>query len=124
MTNPAAYLGGGRDFGPLIPGTASIVSRNLTPDKTGLPAGGLTFDDFLKIIRTGVDLDHLHPKCTGAPDGKCLLPPFAGDLLQVMPWPEYQEMSDHEIRAIYEYLKAVPCIAGPPAPSLLHNDCS
>jgi hypothetical protein len=124
MTNPAVYLGGGRDFGPLIPGTGSIVSRNLTPDNTGMPVGGHTFDEFLQSIRTGVDMDHLHPKCTGAPDGKCLLPPFAGDLLQVMPWPEYQEMSDHEIRAIYEYLKAVPCIAGPPAPSLLHNDCS
>src|ERR1700681_2198811 len=40
--NPATYLGGGRDFGPLIPGSASIVSRNLTPDKTGLPEGGQT----------------------------------------------------------------------------------
>ena len=39
MTNPALYLGGGRDFGPLIPGTGSIVSRNLTPDNTGLPVG-------------------------------------------------------------------------------------
>lgn len=124
MVNPAVYLGGGRDFGPLIPGTAPIVSRNLTPDKTGMPIGGLTFEDFQKVMRTGVDLDHLHPKCTGAPDGKCLLPPFTGDLLQVMPWPEYQEMTDHDLRAIYEYLKAIPCIAGPPAPSNLHNDCN
>ena len=76
------------------------------------------------IMRTGVDMDHVHPQCTGAPDGKCLLPPFVGDLLQVMPWPEFQDMTDHDLRAIYEYLKAVPCIAGPPAPSVLHNDCS
>jgi hypothetical protein len=32
-------------------------------------------------------------------------------------------MSDHELRVIYEYLSAIPCIAGPPAPSVLHNDC-
>jgi hypothetical protein len=40
--NPATYLGGGQDFGPLLPtpGSPHIVSRNLTPDKTGLPEGG------------------------------------------------------------------------------------
>lgn len=65
--NPATYLGGGRDFGPLIPGSAHIVSRNLTPDKTGLPEGGHTFSEFVQIIRTDVDMDHLHPTCSGAP---------------------------------------------------------
>ena len=29
-----------------------------------------------------------------------------------MPWPSLKDPSDHEIRAIYEYLKAVPCIQG------------
>jgi hypothetical protein len=124
MVNPAVYLGGGRDFGALIPGTASIVSRNLTPDKTGLPEGGHTFDEFLDIIRTGADMDHLHPNCTGAPNENCLLRPFDGNLLQIMPWPVYQGMTDRELRAIYEYLSAIPCVAGPPAPSLLHNDCN
>jgi hypothetical protein len=122
--NPAVYLGGGRDFGALIPGSASIVSRNLTPDKTGLPVGGHTFDEFLKIIKTGEDMDHLHLACSGAPNANCLPPPFDGTLLQVMPWPVYQGMSNHELRAIYEYLSAIPCIAGPPAPSPLHNDCN
>ena len=123
--NPATYLGGGRDFGP-YPGPGPfphIVSRNLTPDKTGMPEGGHTFEEFLQIIRTGVDMDHLHPTCTGAPDGTCLPPPFDGALLQIMPWPIHQNMSKHDLRAIYEYLGAVPCIAGPPAPSVLHNDC-
>jgi hypothetical protein len=48
-TNPATYLGGGRDFGPQlpVPGYPHIVSRNLTPDKTGLPEGGRSFSDFL-----------------------------------------------------------------------------
>ena len=44
MENPRTYLGGGRDFGALIPGSAHIISRNLTPDKTGVPEGGASFD--------------------------------------------------------------------------------
>src|ERR1700722_8350191 len=61
--NPATYLGGGRDFGPYpAPNSAlHIISRNLTPDKSGLPEGGHTFAEFRQIIRTGVDMDHLHP---------------------------------------------------------------
>lgn len=123
--NPATYLGGGRDFGPLLPtpGSPHIVSRNLTPDKTGLPEGGRPFSEFLQILRTGVDLDHLHPPCSGNETANCLPPPFDGNLLQIMPWPSYQNLTDHDIRAIYEYLSAIPCIEGPPPPSVLHNDC-
>lgn len=123
--NPATYLGGGRDFGALLPtpGSPHIVSRNLTPDKTGLPEGGHTLDQFLEILRTGVDFDHLHPSCASGQTMNCLPPPFDGNKLQIMPWPEYQYLTDHDIRAIYEYLSAVPCIEGPPAPSVLHNDC-
>jgi hypothetical protein len=79
------YLAGGQQFGP-------FVSRNLTPEN-GLPAGH-TFDEFLLILRTGVDMDHLHPQF--------------GSKLQVMPWPTYQGMTDSDIRAIYEYLSAIP----------------
>jgi len=115
--NPATYLGGGRDFGELVPppgiGSAHIISRNLTPTpKTGLPEGDHTFEEFLTILRTGKDFDHLHPTCTGAPNSGCVPMPFDGDLLQIMPWPIQQHMSDHDIRAIYEYLKAIPCIHG------------
>jgi hypothetical protein len=85
VINPATYLGGGRDFGALIPGSAHIVSRNLTPDKTGMPEGGHSFADFVQIMRAGVDLDHLHPTCTGAPNASCVPPPFDGSLLQIMP---------------------------------------
>lgn len=83
--NVTHYLAGGQAFGPFI-------SRNLTPEN-GLPAGR-SYPEFKLILRTGVDLDHLHPKIS--------------PLLQVMPWPLYQEMSDHDLRAIYEYLRAVP----------------
>ena len=31
-------------------------------------------------------------------------------ILQVMPWPVYGKMSDHELEAIYEYLRAIPTI--------------
>jgi hypothetical protein len=125
VINQATYLGGGRNFGPVVPGpSANIISRNLTPDRTGLPEGGETFEDFLLIMRTGVDMDHLHPTCTGGViDAGCVPPPFDGDLLQVMPWPNFGNMTDHDLRAIYEYLSAIPCIAGPAAPSPLHHDC-
>ncbi len=122
VVNPATYLGGGRDFGPLGP-LPHIYSRNLTPDKTGRPEGGHTFSEFVQIIRNGTDFDHVHPTCTGAPNGNCLPPPFDGDLLQIMPWPIQKNMTYHDLRAIYEYLSAIPCIEGPPAPSILHNDC-
>jgi hypothetical protein len=96
--NATAYLGGGQAFGPFI-------SRNLTPDKSGLPEGGRSFSDFLLIMRTGVDLEHLHPN---------LPAPLNGALLQVMPWPTYQSMTDRDLRAIYEYLSAIPCVEGGP----------
>jgi hypothetical protein len=124
VVNQATYLGGGRDFGPLLPGTPHIISRNLTPDKTGKPEGGRSFADFRQIMRTGVDLDHLHPPCSTGQTANCLPAPFDGNLLQIMPWPGYRNMTEHELRAIYDYLSAVPCIEGPPAPNILHNDCN
>ncbi len=79
--NAQNYLAGGRHFGP-------FTSANLTP-KNGLPAG-LTEDQFIHVIRTGEDPDH------------------AGQLLQVMPWPIYRNMTDRDLRAIYAFLSAIP----------------
>ena len=124
--NPATYMAGGQDFGPAgdapNPGP-DIISRNLTPDKTGMPAGGHTLSEFKQILRKGIDFDHLHPTCSKTVTTNCIAAPVDGDLLQIMPWPTFQRMSDHDLDAIYEYLSAIPCIAGPPAPSPLHNDC-
>ena len=131
VVNQATYLGGGRDFGPQVPGrTPSIVSRNLTPDHTGRPAGGRSFAEFRLIMTTGVDLDHLHPNCS---DPKVLASttscfpvklPFNGDLLQIMPWTNYQDLTDRDLRAIYEYLATIPCLEGSEdETSVLHNDC-
>jgi hypothetical protein len=84
------YLGGGQAFGPFL-------SRNLTPEpeNDNQPAG-MTLDDFMLVMRTGQDLDQLHPQVS--------------PLLQVMPWPTFRSMTDLELRAIYEYLSAVPPI--------------
>jgi hypothetical protein len=124
VINQSTYLAGGRNFGSLVPGTPAIISRNLTPDRTGRPAGGLTFEDFLQVLRTGTDLDHLHPNCSTTITTDCFpaTQPFNGDVLQIMPWPVFQHMSRRNLRAIYEYLRAIPCIAGP-ATGVLHNDC-
>ena len=93
--NTETYLAGGAAFGP-------FVSRNLTPDPaSGLPAG-LTYQQFARTIRTGIDLKQLHPEVS--------------PLLQVMPWPVYQDLTDRDLRAIYEYLRAIPhAEPGPPA---------
>ena len=129
VVNPKTYLGGGRDFGAYPPpsGPVHIISRNLTPDKTGLPEGGNTFNQFLTIMRTGADLDHLHPNCSATVTTNCVPAPFRGDLLQIMPWDEFQNMTEHD-------LSAIPCIEGPATPGdlpppvqyafpVLHNDC-
>ena len=162
-TDPTTYLAGGTDFFSAVPPSAAvggfpqgsqppsyppaeygeyvgpdIISRNLTPDKTGRPEGGNTLSEFKKILRTGIDFDHLHPTCTAAlptpTPANCIPPPVDGSLLQVMPWPVFHNMTDHQIEAIYEYLSAIPCIEGPAQPSdlspplqyafpVLHNDC-
>src|SRR5215469_9234310 len=126
VVDAAAYLGGGRDFGALAPNTPHIVSRNLTPDRTGRPEGGRSFAEFLHIMKTGDDLDHVHPPCSATITTNCFPAtlPVDGNLLQIMPWPIFQSMTVHDLRAIYEYLSAIPCIEGPPAPSVLHNDCT
>jgi hypothetical protein len=91
VINSTNYLAGGTAFGPFI-------SRNLTPDPTsGLPAN-LTFEQFELVIRTGVDLKHVPPH----------VPSETNDLLQVMPWPVYQDMTDHDLLAVYKYLSAIP----------------
>ena len=148
-TDPTTYLSGGTDFGPALPPGfydpgyggylgPDMISRNLTPDKTGRPEGGNTLEQFREILRKGTDFDHLHPNCTAVSatpsPANCIPAPVDGSRLQVMPWPVFGQMTDHQIDAIYEYLSAIPCIEGPATPSdlppplqyafpALHNDC-
>jgi hypothetical protein len=84
------YLRGGRPFPAVDPTGVEnpITSRTLRPEN-GLPAG-LTFNQFVDVMRNGTDYDH------------------PGRLLQVMQWPIFQNMTDRDLLAIYEYLSAVP----------------
>ena len=84
--NTDCYLAGGAHFGP-------FVSRNLTR----VPARR-TLEQFKQILREGTDFNANPP-----------------GTLQVMPWPVYGKMSDRQIEAIYEYLKAIPVINPRPA---------
>ena len=86
--NAPCYLAGGAQFGP-------FTSRNITPRANGLPAGR-TLAQFKELMREGTDF-------------------FGGatPILQVMPWPVYGKMSDRELEAIYEFLRAIPSIPNP-----------
>jgi hypothetical protein len=138
--NPAVYLSGGMDFGPVGVPTGpnmyagpDIIARNLTPDNTGLPAGGRTLTQFIQILSSGTDFDNLHPTCTSAtptPQPPNCIPgaPGAmvdGSLLQVMPWPTFQNMSVHYMTAIYTYLSAIPCLSPTTdTTNVLYNNCT
>ncbi len=85
QVNKTCYLNGGQSFGP------GLVSANITPDKTGRPAG-LTYAAFKDLMRTGHD------------------PRDPGTLLQVMPWDGFQNMTETDLRAIYDYLSSIPTL--------------
>jgi hypothetical protein len=127
--NPATYLAGGRSFGTVGPGIVKdpksplyvgpgvgpkIISRNLTPDSTGNPAGGRSLAEFMDIMRSGHDYDSSHPNCGGGVTDNCYSAPVNGTVLQVMPWPVTHNMTDRQLTAIWTYLSTVPCNA--------HND--
>jgi hypothetical protein len=91
--NVEGYLAGGQFFGP-------FRSRNLTPRRdTGLPAG-MTFEQFEFVLRTGIDRRQRPPH----------VPSEDEDLLQIMPWPVFGKMTERDLRAIYEYLSAIPSV--------------
>jgi len=72
-----------------------VYSANLTPDKeTGL--GNWTEEMFVKALRTG-----MHMGAAGRP----ILPP--------MPWPEFRNMTDDDLKAVFAFLKTIPAIHNP-----------
>ncbi|HYI97599.1 MAG TPA: PKD domain-containing protein [Bryobacteraceae bacterium] len=89
--NVAGYMAGGIAFGP-------FTSRNITPSVEGPVTGSLT--NFKALMRTGVDLRKLHPQIS--------------TLLQVMPWPVYQDLADRDLDAIFAFLSSIPCVEGGP----------
>jgi len=88
--NTECYLAGGAAFGPFI-------SRNLTR----VPAIR-TLEQFKDLMHNGTDYR--------SPDSPPNTP-----ILQVMPWPVYGKMTDRELEAIYEFLRAIPVINPRPA---------
>ena len=67
-------------------------AANLTPDQnTGL--GIWTEDVFVKALRSGKHMGTSRP----------ILPP--------MPWQEFAQMSDADLKAIYAYLRTIPAVA-------------
>jgi hypothetical protein len=88
IINTEQFLAGGRQFGP-------ITSANITPDENGWPAG-LTFEEFEHLLRTGREP--------------------SGEILQVMPWNVYGKLTHLDLRAIYEYLSAIPSLPDNPNP--------
>jgi hypothetical protein len=96
--NASRYLAGGTAFGP-------FVSRNLTPRGAARLPAGLVFDEFRITMRTGADLKRRAPR----------VPSESRDILQVMPWPVYRHMRLVDLRAIYEYLRAIPPLPTTPA---------
>jgi hypothetical protein len=75
----------------------TVYSANLTPDKeTGL--GNWTEEMFVKAMRTGMHL--------GAA-GRPILPP--------MPWPEFRNMTDGDLKAVFAFLQSIPVIHNPVA---------
>lgn len=76
-------------------------TANLTPDSSGILAW--KEEQFVYAIREG--------KFKGLPDSRPMLPP--------MPWQEYKNMTDGELKAIFAYLKTIKPISNivpPPKP--------
>jgi hypothetical protein len=84
QVNTAGYMAGGASFGP-------VKSANVTPDKKGRPAG-LTYNQFVAAMTKGKDHDN------------------PGRLLQTMPWPAYEYLTDRQLQAIYAYLSSIPSL--------------
>ena len=64
----------------------------------------MTWAQFLLTMRTGRDLKNRLAH----------VPSEDNDLLQVMPWPVFQGMTDRDLRAIYEYLRTIPPLPSAP----------
>src|SRR5262245_43900585 len=88
IINTEQYLAGGRQFGP-------FTSANITPDEHGRPAG-LTVEERGNVLRPGREQN--------------------GESLQVPPCSVCGKLTRRDLRAIYEYLSAIPSLPDNPNP--------
>lgn len=85
--DPTKVFGGGNKF-PIDAEGHFVYSRNLTSDPTtGMT---LTEEQFIEVMRTGADFHN------------------PGQVLLVMPWPNYRWMTTDDLKAIYQVLKFLP----------------
>ena len=103
--NGAQYLTGGNPFlgepkqintaGYLLGGAVvfGVTAPNLRPELGTTPPlpAGRTYPEFDEEMRFGISPDD-------------------GHILQVVPWPDFQDMTGQDLRAIYEYLLALPAV--------------
>jgi hypothetical protein len=92
--NIANFLAGGRLF--VLP-SGGVCSANTTPAPGTHKAAGLSRADFIYLMRTGCD-----------PQDSNFRDPAKCGLLQVMPWPQYQDMTQRDLSAVYSFLSALP----------------
>jgi hypothetical protein len=106
--NGTQYLPGGNPFlgqpkrinaaGYLVAGNVvfGVTAPNLCPELGTTPPlpAGRTVRQFVEELRHGINPDD-------------------GHILQVMPWPDFQDMTEQDLRAIYEYLSALPAVPPP-----------
>jgi hypothetical protein len=115
--DPTVYLSGGKDFGQVaIEANFNPIGPHISFPKShsGLhrAAGGRQHVRAVPADHTdGTDVDHLHPPwSTDANNPNCLfgppgINPVDGNLLQVMPWPVFNNMSTQDLLAIYNLPK-------------------
>ena len=85
--DPTKPFAGGVKF-PIDDAGHFVTSRNLTSDpKTGLT---LTEDQFVEVMQTGKDFSN------------------PGQVLIVMPWPNFRWMTTYDLKSIYAFLKVLP----------------
>jgi hypothetical protein len=78
------------DFTSFVGPWGESFAGNLTPDQTGI--GNWTEEQFKKALTQG--------KFKGIDGGRMLLPP--------MPWQNWMNMKDEDVKAIFLYLKSIP----------------
>jgi mono/diheme cytochrome c family protein len=87
-SDPSKPFAGGVKFPIDTAGHFYVYSRNITPDPdTGLK---LTQDQFIKMMQTGEDFTN------------------HGQVLLVMPWPNFRWMTTDDLKAIYAFLQLLP----------------
>lgn len=102
MTVKSGWVLFGPDFTNAVGEWGASFAANLTSDETGI--GNWKEEQFLTAIKKG--------KYKGLEGSRDLLPP--------MPWFNYRNLSDEDLKSIFAYLKTVPPVDNvPPTPKAL-----